>query len=177
MTNTPLIAVFAVIFPIAVFLGGSWLMTKVTVGDWKKNDRPNLGMSPTGYKVETIKSYWRRAPREDLQAEERFLRLDFIFAIVYSSAIALSLVALGTLAGLNFHPAWLLLPVVVTLFSDWAENALQLSQIGRTLAAGVDAVNDRAVRAASVATILKLWSALVSTGVLIWLALRLIRTR
>jgi hypothetical protein len=58
--------------------------------------------------------------------------------------------------GRPFHPAWLWVPIVVTLLADWIENLVQLGQMDRYLTMGKEALQPDWIRIASAATALKL---------------------
>ena len=158
----------AVVLPVFVFRGGSKLMSrcsgrkyvqKVLKGAADCDDQTPLNMR-LRYSVNSVHRHWGAFARDPdaLNSERCFLKLDLAFPVFYGGALAISLWLLWTMLGRWFNPAWIFIPVVITVVADWIENSVQLTQLSRYVRGGFQeaALQPGAIRVASAATFLKL---------------------
>jgi len=120
-------------------------------------DRKPLNQRLRGYDLPAVKRLWGALALDPnlLLSEERSLRLDLVFPLLYGTAFATSLF----LAWGDREPSvllWLLLPVVILILADWRENLMQLKQLRLYRQAGPDALMASGIQVASRATITKL---------------------
>lgn len=165
-----LTALFILLLPVVVFVGGAVLMEIVSGrAAIKEPEIGRLGLRFTGYGTKHITTYWEQMKANgdtNLQAERRFLQLDLLFAPLYCSAIAFSLYLAWMKFGDQFSLWWLILPIAIALLADWTENYFQLDLVANYIAAD-SSVDDNYVRVASTATIAKAWSVSVGTVLLL----------
>jgi hypothetical protein len=123
-----------------------------------KKQRTPLNQRFLGYKVEDVQRLWEKLARDPdlLPAEQRSLRLDLLFPLLYGSAFAVSLWLAWRLRDRTFGAAWLLVPVVICVLADWTENFSQLKQLRLYQQSGPDALQVDGIRIASTGTIVKL---------------------
>lgn len=167
MTVTIASAMIAVVFPFAVLLGGGWVLDHRSgraavferlACEGHKIPRP-LNMRYLGYGPESARTYWSALKEEGRRAERTFLRLDVLFPFFYGGALATSLWwGLLTLKG-PFPWVWIATPLAIALIADWVENLIQLNQLGRyrDVPEGDGNLQRAWIRAASCATVIKLW--------------------
>jgi len=150
--------------PAVAFLGGVWLMFEISgrervtqslAAKAEPADRKPLYQRLT-YDVNDVKRHWGALDGGALHSERRFLRLDLFFPLLYGVALAFSSIMAWQALGRRFHPAWVLTPVLIAALSDWAENLIQLRQLGYYMAGGDTVLQAGWIRAASIATLLKL---------------------
>jgi hypothetical protein len=151
--DTPLLKAIAVLaLPVVVFHGGAWLMNRLS-GRKQVPERPINRRFRYG-KREVVE-YWRAF--QDLGTEKRFLQLDLVFPLLYVGALAISMAMAWTAREEHpFHLAWIVIPLAVTLLSDWTENLVQLDQLKKFRDGGPPALDAGRIRLASTATALKL---------------------
>lgn len=165
--------------PIAVFLGGTFVMSRLTgrgrvVERLERMagpaDRPPLGQR-LHYDAGAAHRHWGALDDVTRAAEERFLELDLVFPFFYGGALVVSLLIAWATLGRPFHPAWLVGPVAGAVGSDWVENLVQLAQLRRYARGGAHALQDGWMAVASAATLVKLAGvALASLGLLVLVA-------
>ena len=144
------IVVFAL--PAVAFCVGAWLLNKLS-------GREQVPKKPINrrfhYGKSEVVEYWQAF--KDLGTEKRFLELDLIFPLLYVGALAVSMAMAWRMREDDvFHPAWVVIPLVVTLIADWTENLVHLYQLRRFRAGGPAALEVGWIRIASAATALKL---------------------
>ena len=148
--------------PIIVFVGGGWLMLQISGRGHVA--KPPATVDPTAlkpigrrltYNLDDAKKYWKSLGSDGLHAEQRLLQLDLAFPLFMGAALAFSLVMAWDSLSRPFNLAWLLLPVLLAVLADWAENLAQLNQIKSYLTSGEEGLQERLIRIASTATMLK----------------------
>jgi hypothetical protein len=172
--GTPLVIV---LLPFAVLLGGFLVFPKLSgrdaVRELLQEDTPDKRFR--GYDLGVIQSQWDRlAAAGLLRTEQRAFQLDLVYACLYSGAFAVSFWIAWSALGRPFNLLWILilaLPVFVCL-ADWAEDLILLGQIKRH-PAGLQ--RDR-IRAASIATRLKILFLIILLPVPIVLAVLCVRS-
>ena len=158
------------VLPYATFRFGSFLLSLLsgrgdrleasrrlkTLPD--KADRKPLNQRIQGYDLPAVRRSWGALARDPdlLPSEERSLRLDLFFPLLYGAAFTVSLLLAWRDRERTFAFAWLLLPVAVYMLADWTENLAQLKQLQRYRQAGPDALQARGIQVASRATSVKL---------------------
>lgn len=166
MSNLIVKVIVILALPTVAFLGGAWLMFKISdresvtrslAARAEPADRKPLYRRLT-YDVDAVKRHWVALDDGAKYSERRFLQLDLVFPLLYGAALAFSLIMAWDALGRRFNPAWVLAPVLITVLADWAENILQLRQFGYFLTGGGTSLQAGWIRAASVATLLKLLS-------------------
>jgi hypothetical protein len=156
-------ALFVLVLPFAVFVGGAQLMSYLTgrsqvlqrLEAGPKEHRKPLNQR-LGYDRDAVAAHWSQIGGDTLSNEQRFLELDLVFPLVYGGAFAISLLTLWIAGGRRFSVAWLIAIVGLTIVSDWTENLVQLAQLRRYMQSGADALDPGWIGVASVATVLKL---------------------
>jgi hypothetical protein len=172
MTKSIISAIAILALPVVVFWGGAWVMTKLSGRQVDKQVKP-LNRRWSGYDADAARSYWDAAEKRAPGAERRFLEVDLIFPFLYGGALAAALLMGWALLGRPFHPAWLLAPIAITLFADWAENLVQLGQLGRFSTGAV--VEEGWIRVASAATVTKMTFLSLSWALLLGLIFLMLR--
>ncbi len=178
MSKQTLAALLTITLPTLVFVVGTWVMSQLSGRDRvpkstataKPGDLKPLGLRLT-YDVGDVSRYWGAFDSNGLRAEKRFLQLDLAFSLFFGAALAFSLVLAWDLLGRPFNPVWLLLPVLLGVVADWAENLTQLNQIDAYLVSGARGLREGLIRIASTATALKLLFFIGSSLVLLLMIL------
>ena len=142
--------VVVIALPVAVFIGGVWIMSIVTGRQHVQQLLSNAACADQrplnqrfGYDVDGVDRHWG-AFAHDLRAltsEQRFLEMDLVFPFLYGAALATSLLVLWALLGRSFNPGCVLAPVVITLLADWTENLVLLVQLRRYAESGKRGLN------------------------------------
>lgn len=174
-------AIIAFGFPVAVLLGGGWALDRLSgrasvirqlTSAGRTIPQP-LNMRWLGYGPESARTYWSALQEEGRRAERKFLRLDLLFPFFYGGSLATSLRwAWLTLEG-PFPWVWIAAPLALAMIVDWVENLIQLNQLGR-YRDGPDGDGNLQrpwIRAASCATVIKLWfmgGLYMGLGGLVW---------
>lgn len=122
------------------------------------------------YRVPDVDYFWGALGKDGRLAEQRFLKEDLIFPMMYGGALALSLGWLLSLSGLSWHPWLVVLPVLIAMGGDWVENSIQLRQLQRYIDAGRAGLDARAILSSSIATDLKLSGIVIADALLLALA-------
>lgn len=159
-------AIIAFGFPVAILLGGGWALDhlsgrasviKQLTSAGRTIPQP-LNMRCLGYGIESAWSYWFALQDEGRRAEQKFLRLDLLFPFFYGSPLAASLCWAWLTLKEPFPLTWIA-PLAIALIADWAENLIQLNQLGRyrDVPRGDGNLQRPWIRAASCATVIKLW--------------------
>lgn len=165
MSNIVMKLIIMLALPVAAFLAGSWMMSKMcdrhyviqrisSLPDIK--DRKPLNQRFAGYDVDAVSRYWAAFDETAFRSEQCFLKLDLGFPFLYGGALLISLLMAWTMLGKPFHPAWLMAPVVITILADWTENLVQLVQLRAYLESGAAGLHVFWIQIASMATVLKL---------------------
>ncbi len=165
MEHMILKAFLSVGFPVAVLLGGSWMISQVSgrtaamnrlTEETQDNPKP-LNLRWFGYGTEAAKKYWSWLKPAGRQAEEKFLTLDMLFPLFYGGALAASLWWVWMALDQPFHPAWIIAPLAVIAMADWTENLIQLAQLRHYVSSNESPIQNLWIQLSSVATMIKLW--------------------
>jgi hypothetical protein len=156
MWETVMKVVAIIALPTVAFLGGAWLMKRLSDRQVVANQKP-LNMRYFGYNLEAVKAYWGAQEKTNLPAEQRLLELDLIFPFLYGGALAVGLFMAWAMLGRPFNPLFILAPICITMIADWTENLNQLHQLKAYMAGGEAAVQSGSIWLASLGTIVKLW--------------------
>lgn len=158
-------AVLIVALPVAVFMGGSTLMARLSGRETVKQqlrekaeprDAKPLNLRTAGYDAGAAGRHWGALDAHARGIERRFMEMDLVFPLVYGAAFTAALLLAWGALGRPFHPAWLLAPVAVTLAADWTENLVQLGQLHRFGESGAAGLQPGRIQLASAATRVKL---------------------
>ena len=151
--------------PIVVLLSGAMVMSILSghgyvMEQLRENadskDRKPLNMRILGYDTDAVARHWAALDESALRSERRFLELDLIFPTFYGAALAFALWQAWRVTGFVFSPAWVIVPVAITIIADWTENLIHLSQLHRYLESGEAGLQPESIQIASGATIVKL---------------------
>lgn len=148
------VALALLLSPVVVFVCGAWILTIVSGRRTVPKQKPLNGR--LGYDLDAVDRYWGALDKSGLEAEQRFLALDLIFPVFYGGALAASLLMASAMLERPLATAWLVVLVVVTVVADWRENLVQMEQLRRFIEAKRSGLVARRIRAASLATIVKL---------------------
>ena len=175
-------AIVALAVPTLVFVSGASLMSRLTDRqavrerlnrDFPDNPRP-LNMR-FGYDVATVRGMWSSLDPAMRDSEQRFLKLDLVFPLVYGAGLAVGLLLMWAPAGRPVNPAWLIALVGITILADWIENLTQLQQLRRFVVD--DGLDVGWIGLASAATMVKLtFFATASSAIVILAAAALYRS-
>jgi len=159
------------LFPFMVFAAGAWLQRKLSnIGSFSLRITDKLlHLRWQGYDALLAKKQFKELGDDGLRAYRLMLFFDMFLPFFYAPALAASLIEAFRLTksspiGLEQLCPWVLGLPLVTALADWLENTLLLRQIGR-FQAHMD-LRVSGVRAASVATIVKLTAFTASAMVL-----------
>jgi hypothetical protein len=164
MSNLSVKVIIMLALPLTVFLGGLWVMSKISDQDyvtqrlrqWAAPEDQKPLQQRLGYDAGAMTRYWGALDNTALRLEQHFLELDLAFPFLYGAAVSASLLIAWATLGRPFHPAWLIAPVAVTVFADWTENLVQLGQLRRYIEDGQVGLQPGWIQIASAATILKI---------------------
>lgn len=178
-------AIIIVGLPVFAFFGGGWLMSEVCNRAYVRQrladqapvaDRKPLNMRPLGYDRGAVERHWSALDKKALPLEKCFLEWDLLFPVLYGAAFAFSLLLTWELLGRPFHPAWLVVPVVITVAADWVENSVQLNQLKHYMTGGAASLQADLIRVAGVATTIKILFfsgvSLLLLSLVVWLLFR-----
>jgi hypothetical protein len=165
MTHPVLRALFLVVLPAAVIVGGDRIMAAI-VGHGRVtqqlraasalgNHTP-LNARFRGYTPADVHALWGALDPPARTIEQHFLELDLLFPFLYGGALATALLLAWVTLGRPVAPAWILLPVAITVLADWTENLVQLSQLHRYMVSGEMRLQSGWIHVSSAATIVKL---------------------
>ncbi len=165
MTSMIFKAFLAVGLPVAVLLGGSWVLSHMSgracAGDLPTQTEQGvpkpLNLRWFGYGTEAAMEFWAKLGDAGRQAEKRFLLLDLVFPLFYGGALAASLWWIWVTLGRPFHPAWIVAPLAMILTADWTENLIQLAQLRHYVSSNEGRLQGLWIQISSCATIIKLW--------------------
>ena len=136
MGNLVVKAIILLALPTVVFIGGAYVMSKLSGSDYvmqqfpkDSKDGKGLGLRFFGYDLEAVSRRWSVLNEDARKFEQRGLEIDLVFPFLYGGALACSLLLAWAALGRPFQPVWLILPVAITVVADWTENLLQLSQL------------------------------------------------
>lgn len=121
-----------------------------------EKEQKHLNERIGGYKVCEVRRVWDAIARNPslLDRERAALRLDLIFATLYGAALAASLLFIWD-SKHRESGAWLVLPPLIYLLSDWMENFVHLQQL-RRYEADPGSLDPGWIQVASKATSIKL---------------------
>ena len=119
------------------------------------------------YDKDDVNKFWGALGNDGRLAEQEFLKEDLIFPLMYGGALALSLGWVLSMSGLSWSPWLIVLPVVIGVVGDWAENLIQLEQLQRYIDKGKDGLDPGAILRSSIATDVKLAGVLLSSLLLL----------
>jgi hypothetical protein len=158
MTTSALRVLIVLGIPIALFISGGYLMMHITGRDQFPRTRvPTsvpLNFRLSGYDSITASAYWEWLGPDGRLAERRFLEADLVFPFLYGGAMLASLLLAWTALGRAFDPTWLVIPVAITVLSDWIENLLHWHQLKHFLQG--EPLQAQWIEIASIATSTKL---------------------
>jgi hypothetical protein len=164
--------------PIIAAVAGNYLLMHISGRDkFPQTTDPvskPLNLRWTGYSQKVATDYWSwLLSNHAIVTEQRFLKMDLLYAVLYGGAMLFSALLAWDWLGRLFNPLWVGLPVIFTVVSDWTENLMHLSQLGRFVQ-GLP-VKENRIRVASFATEAK-WiflsvSSLLILGLSIWILL------
>lgn len=174
-------AIIAFGFPVAVLLGGGWVLDRLSgrasvikqlTSAGRTIPQP-LNMQWLGYGLESAWGYWFALQDEGRRAERKFLRLDLLFPFFYGGSLAASLWWVWLTLKKPFPLTWIVAPLAIALIADCAENLIQLNQLTRyrDVPRGNGNLQRPWIRAASCATVIKLWfmgGLYMGLGGLVW---------
>jgi hypothetical protein len=127
-----------------------------------EDEQKPLNQRIRGYDLPEAGRFWEvlkgtlATDRDLLPSEERSLRLDLFFPLLYGAAFAVGLLIVWRNWSPSFAFPWLLLPVAVYILADWTENLTQLKQLRLYRTTGPAALQASAIQVASRATTVKL---------------------
>lgn len=127
-----------------------------------------------GYGVADAIAYWNWLGPEGRLSEQRFLKVDLFFPLLYGGSLLVSLLLTWRWLGRPFGRFWLIAPVVITVLTDWIENLVHLRQLRRYFQG--ERVESGWIQVASTATSVKIVFFFVSCLLLIALACWLLKT-
>jgi hypothetical protein len=113
-----------------------------------------LNFRLNGYDSTAASAYWEWLGSDGRLAERRFLEADLVFPFLYGGAMLASLLLAWTALGRAFDPTWLVIPVAITVLSDWIENLLHWRQLKHFLQS--EPLQAQWIEIASIATSVKL---------------------
>lgn len=157
-----------------VFLVAGYAIELITNRSSAINNLPDgvpktLNMRPLGYDKPTFTRFYTALNKDGRKVEQLFLELDLIFPFLYGGALAASLLFAWIMLDRPFSPAWFLVPVAIIVVADWTENLIHIGQIGKFASERTPDVSSFWVRFASIATVIKIWTIVVSYLQLLWL--------
>lgn len=122
------------------------------------------------YDAATAKARWDTLRAHKLEGMEReVLLLDLGFPVLYGAAFATALLIAHRALDWQLGTAMLLAPVALGVAADWAENAIQLTQLDRT------PIDPGWIQVAATATLLKLGGLAIAGAVCLFGAYALVR--
>jgi hypothetical protein len=164
MTSVTIKAIFLLALPLAIFVGGAWMMGAISNRQEvqarlravaKAEDQKPLNQR-AWYDLADADRHWGALDSETRAAEQLFLELDLVFPFLYGAALATSLLLAWAALGRDFSPLWTVAPVIITVVADWTENLVQLGQLRAYARAGREALAAGWIQVASAATLVKL---------------------
>lgn len=162
-------AIGIALLPYATFRAGTLLLGLLS--GWKdrqevarrlkgldKADRKPLNQRIQGYDRPAVRRFWGALALDPdlLPSEERSLRLDLFFPLLYGAAFTASLLLAWRDRERSWAFAGLLIPVAIYMAADWTENLAQLKQLRLYRQKGPNALQPSGIRVASRATSVKL---------------------
>jgi len=155
--------IVVVVLPVAAFVLGGWLMSQVVDREYLLNrlstdsaaDSKPLGQR-LAYDADAVRRHWAALDPRGREVARQLLEIDLVYPCLYGGALIFSLAIGWWILGRPLNFFWVAAPVLVTMFADWCENLVQLSQLGRYERIGPGALEPQWIRIASVATTLKL---------------------
>ena len=155
-------AIVLLLLPAAVFLGGGYLIAKLSDRAEinrqlekleSKDDRVFLGLRIGGYNAEAVARHWGALHDDALRLYRRSLEIDLLFPFFYGAAFAGALLCAWVGLGRPFQPVWIMAPVIINVVADWTENLIQLRQLRLFTSEGT--LQPGWIQIASIATMLK----------------------
>lgn len=160
-----MVTLTALALPIIIIVFGGWLMLEASgrnrvvaaAAETSEPIRKPLASRISGYGAEEVLTYWNRLGDDGRRAEVTFLRIDFLFAIFYSAALAFSIITTWTASDFRISLVLLLVPVAAALAADWTETAIHLKHLDGhiTKTFTLQDIDPIAIKIASIATVTK----------------------
>ncbi len=172
-------SIVAVAIPVVVFVLPGYFMMHLTGRDqFQRTAQPDsvpLNFRFAGYDAPAATAYWGWLGPAGRDAERRFLKADLVFPVVYGGALFAGLAFAWAGLGRASRPAWLMMPVAMTVLADWTENAVHLSQLAAFVHGA--AVDPGWIQIASIATSTKMAFFTLSSLMILGVCARLLRHR
>jgi hypothetical protein len=178
-----IVSIVLVGVPALVLMGGDKFMSsrvgRQEVFDQLKSKADRADRKPPnqricGYDMPALSRYWAALDEKGLMIEKQFLQIDLIFPIILGSALLGSLLVAWSYLGRTFQIGWIIVPILIAIASDWAENIIQLKLLGQYIGNPANAIPSAPVTLASVATSLKWLFFALATLLLVALVLRIL---
>ena len=167
-----------IVIPLAAFIIGASLMQKYSgrgdLPECRAADCKPLNRRHTGYDKAQAQAYWTALDKPGRRAERLFLWQDLAFPLIYGGALLCALMEARRRLHLGLPREWLTGPVIVGMIADWAENSVQICQLGLFEAARPELMSDTLIALAGFATIIKLWALYLAYAILVALVLWLL---
>ena len=145
----------AIAIPLIAWAIPGYLLTHYVRHDpFPKKGAPAPLYLRTHYTPDDVTTYWRSLGHEGQLVERRFLEVDLLFPFLYGAGLLGGLLIAWISLGRIFNPAWLVMPVAITMIADWTENLIQWRQLQRFLTD--NPVDVPSIQMASAATSTKL---------------------
>jgi hypothetical protein len=135
--NKPVLELIIILgLPIVFFLIGKSFVEKFSNQKHIQEVLGNKHLKPLyvrsgGYNTDEVKLYWKALYPSAIEDEKRFLYLDLLFPLFYGSPLITSILFAWIRLNRPLSLIWFILPVIITMLSDWNENFIQLQQIKR----------------------------------------------
>jgi hypothetical protein len=153
-------AVAALVFPTLVFFAFGKLQSVHSGRDAALRNLNPKDAKPLNtrlhYGVDDVDYFWNALGKDGRLAEQRFLKEDLIFPLMYGGALMLGLGWMLSMSGRAWSPWLVALPVLAGMVGDWFENVIQLGQLQRYIDAGRQGLDTGAIFRSSLATDVKL---------------------
>ena len=151
------------------------IATAYVESELDKKDQEPLYRRFGGYTSDDVNRHWKQLGAEGRSAERHFLELDLIYPSFYGGIILGAMLVAWSYLGRPFSSTWLVVPVAVTVMSDWTENIIQLRQLEGYLTSEHYVLDNSWIQVASLATTTKLLFFCGSLSFLIFLAFSVAR--
>lgn len=160
---------FVIVMPIVVFAFADVLMMRATGRDQfpqsNATESAPLNVRLYGYNSAAASAYWQWLGTDGRLAEQRFLKADMIFPLVYGGALAISLLMAWTTLGRRLNQMLIIAPAVLAVIADWIENLVHMRQLRKFMQS--EPVQANWIQLSSVATSTK-WIFIISSVFLVF---------
>ena len=167
------LALVLFLIPAIAFAAGIILMNRMA-GPLKVREKPLN--ERFGYSVQDVRNFWASLDKANtLSVQERLLKYDLLFPILYGGALIISLLLARSELGL--HSRWNLVVIVVgiAMVADWTENYFLLQLLQSYVNNSIIMPDLMVVAIASIATRLKFLGLLGSGGTLLVYICKILR--